>query len=192
MKSILSKKVRLGRISVPVWTSVIALAVMGLAAGQAVGPVLAGSVTGTTGLTIEQAITLDTAYDLGDNPTVSGDDDAVTTRNDEGTEFTIAIELNVGERVTAVFNMQNHSDADAAAILELDVPAGIDVELVSEDSEIGEAQMARGVWLMTFEDGVGNAEDSEGNDEFELRIEPKDDLKPGFYTITGRLVQIGG
>ncbi len=100
MKSIFSKKVRLGRISIPVWTSVLTLAAVAMTAGQTVGPVLADSVTGTVGLTVEQAITLDTDAGLGNNPSVDapngGDLDWVSTFNDEGTEFTVAVEMFVG------------------------------------------------------------------------------------------------
>jgi hypothetical protein len=143
MKSILSKEARLGRLSIPVWTSVLALAVTGLAAGQAVGPVLVGSVTSTVGLTVEQAITLDTEGGLGSNPNLDegAPTDFVNTFNDEGTEFTAALELHVGKNAQLEFNLVNASDADGAEILELDVPAGIDVEIVEEefDGNISEA-----------------------------------------------------
>ena len=188
LKSTLGRKVGVGRISIPVWTGVLALAVSGLAAGQAVGPILTGSVTGSAGLTIEQAIMLDTDLDLGANPVISGADDAVTTRNDEGTEFTVAMELNVGQTVEATFFLQNESGNDGAALLELSVPTGIDVELVDETAEIGEAQLNRNSWLMTVSADAGVDDD----DSYTIRIEPKDDLKPGFYTISGRLVQISG
>ena len=182
MFSFVTKKVRMGRISVPVWTTALALAVAGLAAGQAVGPVLTGSVTGTAGLTIEQAITLDVDRPLDERIVVSDADDAVTTTNDEGTEFTVAMELNVGQTVTATFNLNNASGAAGSAMLELSVPTGIDVE-VTDETDLSEAQISRNAWLMAIPDGSSS---------FELTIEPKDDLKPGFYTISGRLVQISG
>ncbi len=180
----LGRKLRIGRFSVPAYLAVAAgLAVTGVAAGQAVGPVLAGSVTGSVGLTVEQAVMLDVDnFDLGDRIEVTGADDAVTTTNDEGTEFSVAMELNVGQNVEALSNLFKATDEDAAMILELNVPAGIDVEIIDEGG-LEEAQLNRGTWLM--------AVDSESSD-FTIEIEPKDDLKPGFYTITGCLVQIGG
>ncbi len=127
MKAIFGRKIRLGRLSIPIWT-ILAVPAVALAAGQAVGPVLAGSVTGSVGLTVEQAITLDVDNrDLDQRIVVNGADDAVTTTNDEGTEFSVAMELNVGQRVTADFYLWNASGVSEAAILELNVPAGIDV-----------------------------------------------------------------
>ncbi len=127
MKAIFGRKIRLGRLSIPIWT-ILAVPAVALAAGQAVGPVLAGSVTGSVGLTVEQAITLDVDNrDLDQRIVVNGADDAVTTTNDEGTEFSVAMELNVGQRVTADFYLWNASGVSGAAILELNVPAGIDV-----------------------------------------------------------------
>ena len=184
MSKFFSKKVRMGRISIPVWTSVLALAVTGLAAGQAVGPVLAGSVTGIVGLTVEQATTLDTSYDLGNNPSVYVGDptDFVSTFNDEGTEFMVAMEMHVGENVELVFNLSNDSGVSGSAALELNIPAGVDVEIGS-DSDLDEAQLGANSWLMVVPEGTSN---------FTMEIEPKDDLAPGFYTINGRLVQISG
>jgi hypothetical protein len=187
MKSILSKKVRLGRISVPVWTSVLTLAAVAMTAGQAVGPVLAGSVTGTVGLTVEQAITLDTDT-LGENPSVDapngGDIDWVSTFNDEGTEFTVAVEMFVGQRIELNLDLVNDSGVSGAAMLELNVPAGIDVELDrNDDGSIEEAQASRNTWLMVVPDGTS---------ETYIQIEPKDNVAPGFYTISGRIVQISG
>jgi hypothetical protein len=180
------------------------------AAGQAVGPVLSGSVTGTTALTAEQAVLLDTDLPVGENPQTFGADDAVTTRNDKGTQFAIAAELHVGQQMFVCLYLENKSEADAAAILELNVPQGIDVELeefsddgtspnscdgsMNDDDLVGEAQFERGAWLMRLSgsadvnESVGNFE----NDGVRLTIEPKDDLKPGFYTISGQITQIGG
>ena len=218
MKNLFGTKVRVGRISIPVWTGVMALAISGLAAGQAVGPVLSGSVTGSAGLTVEQAVLLDTrdGFDVGLNPFVGGADDWATTRNDEGTEFTIAIELNVGETVYACVNLSNESGNDAAAMLELAVPAGIDVEVeeysdspdqhrgnppafecksdmdeIGDETFVNESKQSRDAWLLFLDAGTGTGGKTYG-DGVRLTVEPKDDLKPGFYTISGRLVQISG
>jgi hypothetical protein len=159
------------------------LTATGAATRQAAGPVLAGSVKGIVGLTVEQAVTLDVDnFDLDERIEVTGAADAVTTTNDEDTGFAVAMELNVGQNVTALFNLFKYTDEDAAMILELNAPAGIDVEIV-EESGLEEGQLNRGTWLMAVDD-----EES----DFTIEIEPKDDLKPDFYTISGRLAQIGG
>ncbi|MDA1095921.1 MAG: hypothetical protein O3B84_01505 [Chloroflexi bacterium] len=59
---------------------------------------------------------------------------------------------------------------------------------MSETAEIGVAQLNRNSWLMTVSAAAGVGDD----DSYTIHIEPKDDLKPGFYTISGRLNKISG
>lgn len=173
MKKVLGRKVGRGRFMLPVWTLAIAVAIIAAAAGQAVGPVLAGSLTGTVSVVVEQSITLDTDYPIGDNPTVStsGTADSVATRNDEGTHFTLAAELHQGEEVTLDLFLQNDSGEDSASILELNVPAGLDIEITEvEDgttvgvSAIKEAQMSRTQWLLAIDSSVGTGTSSDSED----------------------------
>ena len=200
----LGKKLQVGRMGIPLWTVGLAGVLTVAAAGQAVGPVLTGSTSGSVNLTVAQAVTLDTDMGLGTNPGTAGADDAVTTRTDEGTGFTVAMELNVGQRVYTCVYVQNQSGADASTVLELSVPAGIDVEVeqfsstaggaqpcsasMSDDGVTQEAQLSPQTWLAM----VGKDAGVDNNDGLRATIEPKDDLKPGCYTISGRLVQISG
>ncbi len=186
MKRFITRKISLGRFGLPVWSVAVAGLMVAAAAGQAVGPVLSGSVTGSVGMVVEQAITLDPDLGLGSNPVATGDDSA-TTRNDEGTEFTAAIELNVGETETVTIYVQNDSGANASALLELNVPKGIDVEL-NQAGDVSESQLSRNTWLLVVPSTSGTGE----NDGVVITIEPKDGAAPGFYTITGRIVQIEG
>jgi hypothetical protein len=69
--------------------------------------------------------------------------------------------------------------------MELNVPAGIDFEVDDLDGDISEAQLNRKSWLMKLDTvSFGSYGDQE------ITIPPKDDLRPGFYTITGRIVQV--
>src|SRR2546428_165751 len=62
-------------------------------AGQAVGPVLSGSNSGSVNLTVGQAVRLTPfTFAYAD----SGNSDAVVQVNDEGTHFTAALEVFVG------------------------------------------------------------------------------------------------
>jgi uncharacterized membrane protein len=128
---------------------------------------------------VEQSLVLD------DDPSAhsvdSHGDDAIVTVNDEGTAFTAAIEMHVGDEVVLNLNLNNNSDSDGNAILELNVPRGLDVE-VDSSGDLDETQLTRNSWVMTV------AGESDG--DIEITIEAKDDLKPGFYTITGRIVQV--
>ena len=175
VKAVLGHRFRVWRIAVPVWL-IMLIAVVGAVAGQAVGPVLAGSITWSTGVVVEQAVVLD----VSDGIDISGADDSTTTVNDEGTGFTIAIETDVGQSQTVDFDLENDSGKSANMLLTLNIPAGLDVQIQSED-DMTEAQLNRNQWIFNVDSG---------DSDFDLIIESKDDIKPGFYTITGSLVQV--
>ena len=189
-RRIISKKLRITRVSFPAWVLGVALLVVAAAAGQAVGPVLSGGIQGSTGLTIEQSVVLSsTSVDHGVFDSTGGGgsphDDAIVTLNDEGTAFTAAIELHVGDTEYLVLDLDNGSDVQANAIMELIVPAGIDFEVDELDGDISEAQLNRKSWLMKLDTvSLGSSGD------LEIAISPKDDLRFGFYTTTGRIVQV--
>ena len=192
----------------PGLTTLMALATV---AGQAVGPTLSGSVIGTSALVVAQAIRLDVDHPLGENPVVGGANDAATTRNDEGTEFTVGAELAAGQTIAICLMLQNDSFNSASAVLELDVPGNVDIELeefsgaiaeecptvegqwfgqLGDSTFIDEVQLARYTWLMTVDAEAGTP-----NALFNgvrLLVEGHDSIKPGFYTISGRITQIDG
>ena len=178
-----TKKLRLGRVGLPLWSLALAGAAVVAAAGQAVGPVLSGSISGSAGLTVEQAILLSTT---ASDHSISGHagDDSLIVVNDEGTSFTVAIEVHVGDSPVINLDLRNVSDADGNAILELNAPKGIDVEVDETSANLGEAQMGPSAWLLFV--------DKDNTDSLSITVSPKDDLKPGFYTISGRIVQITG
>ena len=176
LQHLLGKKVRVRRLGIPVWLILPVLVILGVTAGQAVGPVLAGSVTGSTGVVLEQAIILSGLI------TVSGADDAASTTNDEGTLFTVAIETDVGQSQTVAIGLSNPSGAEANAILSLNVPAALDVALEANTGS-NEAQLNRNQWLIKI---------PTAGETITLTIESEDDATPGFFTITGSLLQIPG
>lgn len=193
-RGIIRGSLRLGRLAVPVWAVAAGAMAVAAVAGQAVGPVLQGSTGGTANIVVGQAVVLDTDIPLGMNPVAAGTD-WVTTRNDEGTGFTVAIETHTGQRDTVTLYFANHSAQDAAAVLQLDVPAGFDVEVdkisngvLGNGTIIREAQMTRDTWLMNVGASAGVGDD----DGLRITIESKDDLQPGFYSLAGRIVQIAG
>ncbi len=67
VRNVAKTSLRLGRWHVPVWLLVAAATVLLAVAGQAVGPVLVGSVSGLAGLTVEQSI-IATAAEWRDYP----------------------------------------------------------------------------------------------------------------------------
>ncbi len=180
-------RVRLGRFMVPVWTMALGAVLVATVAGQAVGPVLSGSVQGSAGLVVGQTLVLSAAPSVGTQTvdsfgTVTGPVDSVGTVNDEGTAFTVAIETQVGRSQTIVLALANGSGKPANGILELSVPAGVDVQLDSDSAaNTPEAQLNRNTWLFKVTQSAGS---------LYVLLEPKDDAAPGFYTITGRIIQV--
>ncbi len=177
MKNLLGRKLHLGRLGVPMWTIGLAGVMVAAVAGQAVGPVLSGSVQGSAGLVVSQTVVLKQA------PTVVGDDGAATM-NDEGTAFTVAIETQVGQTSDFRLALVNDSGKAANFILELNAPAGIDVVAEDSNPEVALAQLNRNTYLGTL------AVSNNATDDIIVSVESKDDAAPGFYTITGRIIQV--
>ncbi len=181
MKNLLGKKLHLGRLGVPMWTIGLAGVMVAAVAGQAVGPVLSGSVQGSAGLVVSQTVVLSAAP-----ATAYTNDDFAATMNDEGTAFTVAIETQVGQESGFKLTLANNSGKLANAILELSVPAGVDVEVadtqVAGTDDLSEAQLNRNTWLLTVA--------ASNDDTLDIKVESKDDAAPGFYTITGRIIQV--
>ena len=184
-RRIISKKLRITRVSFPAWVLGVALLVVAAAAGQAVGPVLSGGIQDSACLVIEQSVVLaPSGFSLG----AGSDNDGIFTTNDERTGFKAALKPHVGDAIVAGLDLGNLSDAPANVTLSLSVPSGIDVEVTSDPlgDDIKEAQLSAREWLVT----VASLASAAPDDSPAITISPKDDLKPGFYTITGRIVQV--
>ena len=140
-RRIISKKLRITRVSFPAWVLGVALLVVAAAAGQAVGPVLSGGIQGSACLVIEQSVVLGpSGFSLG----TGSDTDGIFTTNDESTGFKAALNPHSGDAIVVGLDLGNLSDAPANAILSLNVPRGIDVEVTSDplDDDIKEAQLS--------------------------------------------------
>ena len=185
-RRIISKKLRITRVNFPAWVLGVALLVVAAAAGQAVGPVLSGGIQDSACLVIEQSVVLaPSGFSLG----AGSDNDGIFTTNDERTGFKAALKPHVGDAIVVGLDLLgNLSDAPANAMLSLSVPSGIDVEVTSDPlgNDIKEAQLSTREWLVT----VASLARAAPDDSLDITISPKDGLKPGFSTITGRIVQV--
>ncbi len=183
-KGLLGSRVRLGRLAMPAWAAGLAAAGILAAAGQAVGPTLVGGLSGNAGLTVGQAIVAtEDSYVYAD----LGGKDALITINDEGTSFMAALEVQVGGKENLIsLNLANLSDAPAKAVLTLNVPPQLQVEVEEEiGTDVLEAQLSASTWLLDL------TEDSE-DENLDITVAARADAKPGFYTIAGTLVQVAG
>ncbi|MBI2917530.1 MAG: hypothetical protein HYY01_05995 [Chloroflexi bacterium] len=206
MKSIFGKKVHLGRMALPVWAIALTLVGVAAVAGQAVGPVLSGSVQGSAGLVVSQTVVLkqtgitvptsSTTHKLKGTDTAGLADDSAATQNDEGTAFTVALETQVGQASWITLELENKSAKLANFILELNAPAGVDIEADQDQDPatnpfdlakyLALARLNKNTWLGSMpESGVVNQ-----NSKLNILVESKDDAAPGFYTITGRIIQV--
>ena len=89
---------------------------MAAVAGQAVGPALSGSIIGSAELVVEQAVVLDTDFEILDSGFSAGCsdfDDFIGMMNEDGTFFTIGIETKVGQIGEVVLPLNNLTDTTA-------------------------------------------------------------------------------
>ncbi|MBI4311412.1 MAG: hypothetical protein HY681_06485 [Chloroflexi bacterium] len=186
------RKLSLGALHLPAWAVGVALPIVLLAmaavamaasSGQAVGPVLSGSITGSAGVTAQQALTVTTC----DITTHSASDDALCAIGAQQTTFTAAIEMHRGDKPVISLGIFNASQVDVNGTIALSVPPGFDVEVEDTDStnaSLREAQMARSTWLLFV--GVANSE------KLRITLRPRPDVTPGFYTVSATINEILG
>lgn len=184
MKRALGQQVRVGKLRLRAWIVLSGAAIVLGVVGQAVGPILAGLVGGSAGVTVSQTVRLTADSSVFAN---AGANDAQLTINDEGTGFTAALELDVGgEDNLLALNIRNSSGKAVNAVLTLEFPAELEVEMEAEiGADVEEAQLNKKSWLLTL------TTDSDDED-LEITIRTKANAAPGFYTIRGRLVQTAG
>ena len=193
------RKLHLGRLGIPIWTLGLAVLVIAAVAGQTVGGGLGSSPTGSVGIVVNQGVT----FDPDVNPTMSGQDDGVAVVNNEaGTSVRIALESFIGQRVYVCLPLQNSGSQDATAILEMNPPAGLELDVEdfddkiisscgsSADIEVGaivsEARMDQGTWLLDVGSEAGDGD----NDGVRIMIKPADQPVAGVgFEI--RLNQVG-
>jgi|GEM_PF-1078312 len=111
-------------------------------------------------------------------------DDALVVLNDEGTSFTAGVETHVGDTFMLILTLDNLSDADANAMLELEVPNDIDIG-AQDTGSVHETLVGKNTHLLQVENSL-----TEG--QLRLIISPTDDSVPGFKTIKGKIIQITG
>lgn len=175
----LRRKVRLGRMAVPIWAIALTVLIVGAVAGQAIGPVLTGSVGGTASVTASQAITLDP----GNPPAVDGATRALAVVSTDGTACTVAIETHVGQIQTLTLGLINNSTGAASAILQYSAPAGILADVSVDAMSDGIARLSSNSFLFKVDGG--------GTVAIPLTVAASSDAAPGVYNIGLSIIQVG-
>jgi len=160
----------------PAWLLLAALVVVG--AGAATGLVLKDQIDGTTTIAVSQALSVTSV-------TASGDaDEFLGTIDDDGMTWMAHFEANNGDTVTAEVTVDNQGGSDDIfAILTLDVPEGISVNIEGDDDALENVvQIAYHVWKFNVAHGVDNT--------LLIEFALEDALPTGFYTITGVIVPV--
>ena len=96
-------------------------------AGQAIGPVPTGMITGRTGLTVENDVVIDhdnfTVKDIGGSAS-----DKIVAFNDDGSHFTVAAKMNTGDELVIDLPLLNTSNSDATVITTMEASEGLRVD----------------------------------------------------------------
>ena len=178
----LTQGLRVGGRRVPLWALALGFVFTGLAAGQAVGPVMQAA-SGVASLTVGRAVVFDARYDIEDTSLSQGltpFDAFVAALNDEATAFTVALETHVGQVGEFNVPLENRTDQAVVLMLDLDVPPQVSVELDS-DLDVRETKASAHTWLLEVGPNEGNVY---------VTVEYRDRARPGFIEITGRLVTV--
>ncbi len=205
----MKKSVRIiGKKAIPMWLLVLALVAAG--AGAAAGTVLAGKVTGETNVAVSQAL-------LVEAPTwatsISTDALAYATQQvkyhkgmvaipnryfgaakDDNTAFQAAAELSTGDWAAFRLPLKNASSNSLTALMTLNVPEGLEVEVYNDASTAGNiSQVVRiglNTWKFTLASTGAGPEYGVLN-YLTVVVSTDDDMAPGYYAIDGTIKQIG-
>ena len=211
----MSKKVKLfGLKALPIWLLVVALVAGG--AGAAVGTILAGNVVAEIPVTISQALeagkpvawsgssfdssvvdnmpqgvdALDGVIESpGDVDTVVAPDRSIGAVNDTQTAFQFAAEIDQHDFYIFWVPLKNASNQDMTVQLKMQVPNGLTVEVMDAYGSTVDNMTRVGLNTWKF-DLDAEADKSDEADAIYIVVAASDTVAPGFYTITGELLQI--
>ena len=191
----------------------LVLAMVAVGAGAAAGTILAGRVTAVMPVAVSQALlvhsaptnvsgTVADAVEVASPGSVpqqvidnSGMIDYanrfVGVRSDDRTGFQSAMELAVGDWTEVKLPIKNASSNQLVGLLTLDVPAGLEVEVYTDNSTGTHSAVRIGLntWKFLVDGGANNgATVTDG--WLHIVISVDDDAPPGYYDISGTIKQI--
>lgn len=195
------RRVRLGCFGPPLWAVLVSAVAIAAAAGQALGPVLAGNIAGTS--QTQSTLTASQTVRLGAAPvepvaatfTIEGETltttlavDFAATANDDGTQFRVVSVVRVGQTAAFQFALLNASGKPANFTVKITAPPELDV-VMNEVASSDVTQLARfsaDTWLGT----VASPAVANTTTDITVVYETKDDAKPGPYTFNATITQV--
>ncbi len=172
----------------PAWVLVAVL--ISAAAGAGSGTLLTGGITGNVPTVVEQGVVVEEPTVIAEGSGFANDQSFVSV-NSDGTRFTVAVEMNVGDKFKAQIPVTNNSDSNLVAELSMEIPDGITVEVDQDGTDDSDATGIGNVIrtsLRTWKMDVTNA--SSTNDKLEVTVAHGDDAPPGFFSIVADLRQV--
>ena len=161
----------------PAWLLLAALVVVG--AGAATGLVLKDQINGTTTIAVSQALAV-TAVTSG-----GGDEDEfLATIDDDGMAWAAHFEANNGDTLELEVTVYNYGGSDdIVALLTMDVPDGITVNIEGDD-DAGDnvVQVAHHQWKFV----VDNTDDN----TLDITLAIEEAQATGFYEISSTIVPL--
>lgn len=202
----MSKKVRIIGKMMPLWLIAVLLVASGM--GAAAGTVLAGKVTGEINVAASQAILVgapvwaDSAVAPDDNMPqqvfnhaaqgwINPPNRGIGTVADDNTAFEAAAELAIGDWTAFILPLKNASDVPLTALLTLDVPDGIEIEVYAPTgSHISNpVRIGLNTWKFVADADVDLY--TSPLVSFLVVVVSLDDTSvPGYYTFGGQIQQI--
>ncbi len=153
----------------PAWLLLAALVVVG--AGAATGLVLKDQINGTTTIAVSQALAVTDIDADGDY------DEFLGTIDDDGMAWAAHFEANNGDVLLLFVEVHNYGGSDdIAALLTMDVPAGITVSIENA------VQCAADQWKFVVE--------SDDDTTLEITLALEDALATGFYEISSTIIPL--
>lgn len=179
-------------IAAPLWLLVGAAATA--AAGVTVANVVAGQITGDLPVTISQALVLD-SESQGACITVE-----TATCNSHtiscspgGTAFQAAVETFPGEYYELRLGLVNRSSQTLFGLLTVSYPSGFTVSVIPSWDRVDQVtQLTYNTWKFRVLQGAAGDRNNDGTieDYLQVRVALSPELRPGFYSLGGRIEQL--
>ena len=160
----------------PRWLGAVIVIV--IAAGAASGVVLSGAVGGLLTTTVSQALVV---QDI----TVSGADVQLGSIGDDRTKFSVAAEINAGDRFSIHLSLGNEGSQDLTGELTMSLPVGVTASVDGQNDVACQVRKDLHTWIFGLASGVTNE-----NTDLIITLAVADNAMLGYYKFEAELEQL--